>query len=314
MRWDLEKVDAFTKTWSFFSSHLIRMIAALCNSSPKKLLHECYFLFFCFNRLKEGLQGERSSAGKHLRGLFAAGFDHLKAEINGKCFSAPFWKTTSVRFLFRSAANLVIEWFLASGSNLIRPSKVNDRPFLERLNVWHQYVVVKNNYYLHERRWGQTPLTSHCLLLSVISSSVLKRFSLRIWCCHWTLDGEACLSDRRIDPCATVASSQEHLRHKYQWFNIFPMPAAGVSTNVICHCQSAVMQAFAKQFIAYPHALLAIDYRWLWTARNFCCRGRQDEIYFRTEIHLHFCESLNFLCCIFKVGLRTHILISGMKY
>lgn len=192
-------------------------------------------------------------------------------------FLCPILEDYKCSFLFHSAANLVIDWFLASGSNLIRPSKVNDRPFLERLNVWHQYVVVKNNYYLHERRWGQTPLTSRRLSLSVISSCVLKRFSLCIWCCHRTLDGEACHADRGMDPCATVASSQEHLRHKYQWFNIFPMPAAGVSTNVICHCQSAVMQAFAKQFIPSPPALLAIDYGWLWTAKNFCCRGRQDE-------------------------------------
>lgn len=54
-------------------------------------------------------------------------------------------------------------WFLSSGSNLIRPTKVNDRPFLDWLDVWHQYVVVvvvKNNYYLHERQSGQKPLTS----------------------------------------------------------------------------------------------------------------------------------------------------------
>lgn len=45
-------------------------------------------------------------------------------------------KTTCVRLSSPRAANLVIgSDILAAGNNLIRPSKVNDRPFLDWLNV-----------------------------------------------------------------------------------------------------------------------------------------------------------------------------------
>lgn len=153
-------------------------------------------------------------------------------------------------------------WILASGNNLIRPSKVNDRPFLDWLNVWHRYVVVvKNNYYLHEGRslWH----LSETLLFSVLFAAIFCYSLSQCIRCHSCSDCEDPSSG--LCSCFAVVSSQEHQHHKSQWFNIFPVQTAGVSTSVMCHCQSAVMASSAKQFIASPPALLAIDYGWSWT-------------------------------------------------